>query len=66
MANNEPNYKVLATTTVNGNKVELREYQKHWSVVSIDNHGNIEEIIRNEYTKAKWTYQIQTYSLLGK
>lgn len=66
MANNEPNYKVLATTTVNGNKVELREYQKHWGVASIDNHGNTKEIIRNEYAKAKWTYQIQTHSLLSK
>lgn len=60
------NYKVLATIKLKGNKIEFREYEKHWSVAIIDKHGNTKEIIRNEFAKAKWTYQIQTHSLLSK
>lgn len=64
--NSEPNYKVLSTVTINGNKVELRQYKDYWGVAKIDEHGNTEETIRNDYKKAKWTYLIQTYSHLSK
>lgn len=57
MENNEPSYKVLATTTINGGKVELREYAKHWAVANIDKHGNVHEEIRDNYHSAETVYK---------
>lgn len=56
MENNEPNYKVLATTTIEGETIQLREYKKHWAVAHIDTHGNVEEQIRDNYHSAEMVY----------
>ena len=56
MVNNEPNHKVLATTTVNGNKVELRENRTSWSVVTDFQGGTIDKVFRS-YEAAAAIYQ---------
>lgn len=55
--NNEQNYKVLATTTVNGNKVELRESNKGvYSVAFTDTMGNLKDEVKQSFEAAKTFY----------
>lgn len=57
MVNNEPNYKVLATTTVNGNKVELRQSNKGvYSVAFTDTMGNLKDEVKQSFEAAKTFY----------
>lgn len=57
MGNNEPTYKVLATTTVNGNKVELRESNKGvYSVAFTDSMGNLKDEVKKSFEAAKTFY----------
>ena len=53
----EINYKVLATTTVNGNKVELRESNKGvYSVAFTDSMGNLKDEVKQSFEAAKSYY----------
>lgn len=57
MWNNELTYKVLATTTVNGNKVELRESNKGvYSVAFTDTIGNLKDEVKQSFEAAKTFY----------
>lgn len=54
--NSEPNYKVLSTVTINGNKVELRENRTSWSVVTEYEFGTIDKVFRS-YEDAAAIYE---------
>ena len=57
MKNNEPSYKVLATTKVNGNKVELRESNNGvYSVAFTDSMGNLKDEVKQSFEAAKSYY----------
>lgn len=57
MWNNEQTYKVLSTTTVSGNKVELRQSNNGvYSVAFTDTMGNLKDEVKQSFDAAKTFY----------
>jgi hypothetical protein len=50
------NYKVLATRTINGMRIELREYDTYYSVAELNSFGNKVEYIRTQLCAATTLY----------
>lgn len=50
------NYKVLATRTINGMRIELREYATYYSVAELNIYGNKIEYIRTRLCAATTLY----------
>ena len=54
------NYKVLATRTVDGMRIELREYDTYYSVAELNAFGNKVEYIRLHLCSATTLYNFKT------
>jgi len=50
------NYKVLATRTINGMRIELREYATYYSVAELNAFDNKVEYIRTQLCAATTLY----------
>ena len=54
------NYKVLATRTIEGMRIELREYDTYYSVAELNAFGNKVEYIRLHLCSATTLYNFKT------